>query len=95
MKQKRIKALVRYIDAEDSVWSSPEWGLAGSPPSEPCYLIRQSDVRALAEQMVRSSAEWYKLPESAASDPRAIAASLHCLKRAGITPGQARRGGTP
>ena len=95
MKPKRIKALVRYIDTDGSIWCSREWGFRHLAPPEPCYVLRQSDVRALAEQMVRSSAEWYKLPESAASDPRAIAASLHCLKRAGITPGQARRGGTP
>jgi hypothetical protein len=52
------------------------------------YVLWRGDIRALAEQMVRSSVEWYKLPQSAASSPRALAAALHCLKRAGMTPGK-------
>lgn len=83
-KTKRIRALRSFINADNSAYSR-SW--AGA--TEPCYILRQSDIRALAEQMVRSSVEWYKLPQSAASSPRALAAALHCLKRAGMTPGKA------
>ena len=82
-KPKRIRAAVLFTDSDGTLWKERV------PGTERAYLLRQSDIRALAEQMVRSSVEWYKLPQSAASSPRALAAALHCLKRAGMTPGKA------
>ncbi len=69
MKTKRIKAVKTnlYLD--------------GSKPVD-CYVLRQSDVRALAEQLHRDY--WHPLTDRTSF--------LDCLKRAGITPGRARKG---
>ena len=81
-KPKRIRALVRWIDIEETIWSAPEWGVRGNPPSEPCYILRQSDIRALAGQMVRDIDEVFNRFEGRE------AAVLESLKRAGMTPGK-------
>ena len=68
MTQKRIKAI-----------KSEEY-LDGKKPVK-CYLIRQSDIRALAEQMHRDY--W-----SPAADRTHF---LYALKRAGMTPSRKER----
>ena len=83
-KPKRIRALVRWIDIEETIWSAPEWGVRGNPPSEPCYILRQSEIRALAEQIDR---DYHEDPNW--GYPRTSMDSvLRALKRAGMTPGK-------
>lgn len=78
MKPKRIKALKRYI-AKNTDAYDPKF----TDGTEPCYVLRQSDVRALAGQLARdfidARLQW-------------VPSMLYALKRAGITPGRARKG---
>ena len=91
MKPKRIKAV--KVESNFGTFNDIWEGHSKAVGYEPCYLIRQSDVRALAEQFVRSSAEFYRDKVGAATiDPRSMEAALYALKRAGITPGRARKG---
>ena len=73
-KPKRIRALRSFINADNSVYSR-SW--AGA--TEPCYIIRQSDIRALAEQMcvdnLNCGLRWDR-------------SMLFALRRAGMTPGK-------
>lgn len=83
-KPKRIRALVRWIDIEETIWNAPEWGVRGNPPSEPCYILRQSEIRALAEQIDR---DYHEDPNW--GYPRtSMDSMLRALKRAGMTPGK-------
>lgn len=75
MKTKRIKALKAHITAQDGVFDIP-YGI-----TEPCYILRQSDVRALAEQMAE---DIFKT----SNDKVLQDYVLYALKRAGITPGK-------
>lgn len=84
MKPKRIKALKAHITAQDRVLDTPY------DITEPCYVLRQSDVRALAEQMVDGYWNFYYSP--AAAWPKHADSMLYALKRVGITPGRARKG---
>lgn len=98
MKTKRIKALVRHITRDNIVWES---GWAGS--TEPCYVLRQSDVRALAEQMANNITRRAVKKREAKGDVvsmseilEAVAINTECILYAwrlhGIRPGQARKG---
>lgn len=87
-KPKRIRALVRWIDIEETIWNAPEWGVRGNPPSEPCYILRQSDIRALAEQFVDDADKEIHNPKHKLRCR--LDTALHILKRAGMTPGKER-----
>ena len=88
-KPKRIRALRSFINADNSVYSR-SW--AGA--TEPCYILRQSDVRALAEQI--EDAWLRKCCEMVGREPGdfkrdreiRVAGLLHALKSAGMTPGK-------
>lgn len=79
MKPKRIKALKAHITPDNVVWSR-NW----TNCTEPCYVLRKSDVRALAEQIDRDYWEDTKIgyPQSTAES------MLRAFKRAGMTPGK-------
>lgn len=79
MKTKRIKALKRWIN-EDNATYSREW----SGATEPCYVLRKSDVRALAEQLDRD----YWEDDQTGYPFSTLNSMLRALKRAGITPGK-------
>ena len=77
-KTKRIRALRSFINADNSAYSR-SW--AGA--TEPCYILRQSDIRALAEQITKdywSARAWTQTE---------MHPMLDALKRAGMTPGKA------
>jgi len=59
---------------------------------ERLYVLRQSDVRALAEQFIDDSEKLLRHKFEAASRAHALKTVTHCFKRAGITPGRARKG---
>ena len=83
-KPKRIRAAVLFTDSDGTLWKERV------PGTERAYLLRQSDIRALAEQFVRSSARFYgESEEVALIDPRSVDAALAALKDAGMTPGKA------
>ena len=80
-KPKRIRAAVLFTDSDGTLWKERV------PGTERAYLLRQSDIRALAEQIVADSQEYVF------SNPKSIGKSrvdtaLHCLRRAGMTPGK-------
>lgn len=76
-KPKRIRAVKAYGGEDLSlVISSPTSGW-----TEPVYILRQSDIRALAEQLLADFA-------LAPYDAGALGAMAHDLKRAGMTPGK-------
>ena len=72
-KPKRIRAKVLFTDSDGVLWKERV------PQTERAYLLRQSDIRALAEQFVEDmyfyGTSWEK-------------SMLYALKRAGITPGK-------
>ena len=78
---KRIKARTAIITVDD---------FAGI---QPCYVILKSDVRALAEQMADEHVDCW----NSSQDPyrNTVNIMLRVLKRHGITPGRARKGGKP
>lgn len=85
-KPKRIRALVRWIDIEETIWSAPEWGVRGNPPSEPCYILRQSDVRAMAEQITERMNKWKAI--TGGREHVYLGDVLEGLKAIGIRPGR-------
>ena len=82
-KPKRIRALKAHIDQKGHVATTWE-AVRDDTPYEPCYILRQSDIRALAGQMVRDIDEVFYRFEGRE------AAVLEALKRAGMTPGKER-----
>jgi len=74
-KPKRIRAEKRYISLEGWVHRKP----FDDDYLEPCYILRQSDIRALAEQMVEDMYFYGKSWENS---------MLYALRRAGMTPGK-------
>ena len=75
-KPKRIRALRMNITPHDAILTNEY------DDTEPCYILRQSDIRALAGQMVRDIDEVFNRFEGRE------AAVLESLKRAGMTPGK-------
>ena len=87
-KPKRIRALKAHIDQKGHVATTWE-AVRDDTPYEPCYILRQSDIRALAGQFVQCSVEFHKLPEPDAEDrERMVGSALYALRRAGMTPGR-------
>lgn len=84
-KQKRIRAKVLFTDSDGVLWKER------APRTERAYLLRQSDIRALAEQFVRASAKFQKVPEPQ-GPPReyALGIAMYLLADAGMTPGKER-----
>lgn len=88
MKTKRIKAIRKHINAGREVFA------CAFNDTEPCYVLRQSDVRALAEQMQKDYHNaWFDGHYDAKYPDAKLTSMLHALRRAGITPGRARKGG--
>ena len=88
MKPKRIKAMEVFVAADGIPWK------LRIPGGEPAYLLRQSDVRAFAEQMKTKMDEgWDQGRRISDYEERRLAAVLFALRYAGITPGRARKGG--
>ncbi len=79
-KPKRIRAVKAHIDQKGGVATTWE-AVRDDTPYAPCYILRQSDIRALAEQFVEDmyfyGTSWEK-------------SMLYALKRAGMTPGKER-----
>lgn len=76
-KPKRIRALKRFVTADDVVWPT-----AWKGSTEPCYILRQSDVRALIQQM--NDDFYFNFHD----DEAKCGCMQYALKRAGITPGK-------
>ena len=72
-KPKRIRAAVLFTDSDGTLWKERV------PGTERAYLLRQSDIRALAEQMcvdnLNCGLRWDH-------------SMLFALRRAGMTPGK-------
>ena len=77
-KTKRIRALRSFINADNSAYSR-SW--AGA--TEPCYILRQSDIRALAEQITK---DYWAVRARTQTKMHPM---LFALRRAGMTPGKA------
>ena len=77
MKRKRIKAL-KYHIREDGFVTQNKY-----LRTKPCYVFRQSDVRALAEQFL---ADYWR------NDETDVECMLRVFKLVGMTPGRARGG---
>ena len=76
-KPKRIRAAVLFTDSDGTLWKERV------PGTERAYLLRQSDIRALAEQITKdywSARAWIQTE---------MHPMLYALKRAGMTPGKA------
>ena len=76
-KPKRIRAAVLFTDSDGTLWKERV------PGTERAYLLRQSDIRALAEQITKdywSARAWTQTE---------MHPMLYALKRAGMTPGKA------
>jgi len=85
MKPKRIRAVKAHIDQKGGVATTWE-AVRDDTPYAPCYILRQSEIRALAEQIDR---DYHEDPNW--GYPRTSMDSvLRALKRAGITPGKER-----
>lgn len=79
-KPKRIRALRANITRYDTVLANVY------NDTEPCYILRQSDVRALAEQFVDDADREIHNPKHKLRCR--LDTALHILKRAGMTPGK-------
>lgn len=79
-KLKRIRALVRSI--ADDGWI----GRTDFHDTQRCYVIRQSDIRALAEQFVDDAEREMHNPKHKLRCR--LDTALHVLKRAGMAPGK-------
>ena len=75
-KPKRIRALRRNICPYNYVT------VMAFTDTEPCYILRQSDIRALAEQMTN---DYWSLRKDGKGLDEAF---LYALRRAGMTPGK-------
>lgn len=80
MKPKRIKALKGHINPQGTVFRFIY------ADTEPCYLIRRSDVRALAEQMSRDADAAIYTPNRKFKSR--VEVLLHCFKKMGMAPGR-------
>ena len=94
-KPKRIRALRANITRYDTVLANVY------NDTEPCYILRQSDIRALAEQMANSivrrgvkrreaEGEVIGMPEILSAISKNTECILCALRRAGMTPGKER-----
>lgn len=81
-KPKRIRALRANITRYDTVLANVY------NDTEPCYILRQSDIRALAEQFVDDADKEIHNPKHKLRCR--LDTALHILKRAGMTPGKER-----
>lgn len=77
-KPKRIRAVKAHIDQKGGVATTWE-AVRDDTPYAPCYILRQSDIRAMAEQMAQ---------DFLACGLRWNPSMLYALKRAGMTPGK-------
>ncbi len=81
MKPKRIKALKQHITAQDNVFNE------SYDCTEPCYVLRQSDVRAAIEQVA------FKITGCFFDHDKSIErGTAEAFRQLGITPGRARKG---
>lgn len=81
-KQKRIRALRMNITPHDAILTNEY------DDTEPCYILRRSDIRALAEQLVDDAEREMHNPKHKLRCR--LDTALHVLKRAGMTPGKER-----
>ena len=73
-KPKRIRAAVLFTDSDGTLWKERV------PGTERAYLLRQSDIRALAEQFLDDYINTHLGDRHAEM--------LFALRRAGMTPGK-------
>ena len=78
-KPKRIRAVKAHIDQKGRVATTWE-AVRDDTPYEPCYILRQSDIRALAEQLLNDYINTHLGDRHAEM--------LYALRRAGMTPGK-------
>lgn len=78
-KPKRIRAVKAHIDQKGGVATTWE-AVRDDTPYAPCYLLRQSDIRALAEQLLNDYINTHLGDRHAEM--------LYALRRAGMTPGK-------
>ena len=86
-KPKRIRAVKAHIDQKGGVATTWE-AVRDDTPYAPCYILRQSDIRALAEQFVDDAEREMHNPKHKLRCR--LDSALHVLKRAGMTPGKER-----
>jgi len=92
-KPKRIRAVKAHIDQKGGVATTWE-AVRDDTPYAPCYILRQSDILAMAEQIedawLRKCCEMVGMEPGDFKRDREIrvAGLLHALKSAGMTPGK-------
>lgn len=78
-KPKRIRAVKAHIDQKGGVATTWE-AVRDDTPYAPCYILRQSDIRAMAEQLLNDYINTHLGDRHAEM--------LYALRRAGMTPGK-------
>ena len=87
-KPKRIRAVKAHIDQKGCVATTWE-AVRDDTPYEPCYILRQSDIRALAEQMQKDYHNaWFDGAYDKKYPNARHTAMLHAMRCAGMTPGK-------